>query len=81
MPTAVCSREGVNPYFDNFELIIQFWRETIQPSESVLGITENGFKIPFKKTSLPYKLIIGNLQLKTDLLLRKKSNNYLKAVA
>ena len=65
------SVEGVNPYFDNFELIIQFWREAIQPSEFVSDIIENGYKIPFKETLYLANLIIGHLQLKTDLLLRK----------
>ena len=49
------STEGVNPYIDNSELIIQFWRETVQPSEFALDIIENGYKILFKETSLPYK--------------------------
>ena len=54
MPTAAYF-EGVNPYLDNLELNIQFWRETIQLSEFMLDIIENGYKIPFKETSLPYK--------------------------
>ena len=44
MPTAAFLTEGVNPYFDHSEVIIQFWRETIQPSEFVLDIIENGYK-------------------------------------
>ena len=56
VPTAAYFNRRCNPYSDNFDLIIQFWRGTIQPSEFGLDIIENGCKIPFKETSLPCKL-------------------------
>ena len=66
---------------NNFELIIQFWRETIQPSEFALDIIKIDHKIPFKETSLPYKFDNRSSAIKNRSFVKEEIKKLLEAVA
>ena len=79
MPTAAYFEGRCKSILYNIELLIQFWKETIQPSEFALDIIKIGYEVPFKETSLPYKFDNRSSAVKNRSFVKEEIKNFLES--